>query len=1455
MVEEAVYFGVQAAFNQASPLQPDAGSSKATAQTAIDELAMDAAVEPEMGPTLGTTVEVPPTTDATEPMRAPSVVWTSWDAPIYDSVAKLLTFVACFSLPIASVPQVARAAPALPLLSLPPTPRDAPDERDHARDVATSRLAGNLVRSWLHAAIYEPKSARIETVVDAAVDKEVERLSHLEATPSDVKTVLNLNTDASTEAVRSIATQHVHAWVTDAALSVATTTVATIAHATVASQHVPASDAAKAVAGGAGMPKGSFATLQYLDDVASLAATVAQSCIDAACRVLCAPLPSVAKYSDEPEPEACATESTPFTETKAEISGTCPTALAATRAVDAWVQAALVTCSAATQPGKGSCKTPSMNADERADADPMPTKPCIADVDDLVSVARQFARAATFDAVAMLAAGLPSPSLATNTKSKETLVVAAGTATDAASVTQANNHLTITEIQLDALRLDMASQLVHSWTDAVVRAMTTQRDSALTSIVGIETASEQPPVVSVVDPPGLDACPSLPPMDEDDSMRSQVAVSILAGHLVRAWLSEMMEEVAWFTCRSHEHDATTAATLEDVPSSSLNNVASSPQPEETVDAPTPLSALATIDASEVDALDMAAHDEEVAVAFVASRLVRVWLYETCDVIAERTLASTAAYLAPLEVCDDDAPVAVLQSSEDKPPEGGLVNVAVSVLAGQVVRGWLYETMDEVAQQISARRTERLTVATDVIVTPTPSSAAATAKEDCRAADEPLSDDEAQNDDLVNVTVSILAGQLVRVWLFETMDKVVQFSARRHEHAADAAACAVAEAPTPPVVGDDARPTLSVTPVVVDEAETSDDTSVAASILAGVLVSAWVYEAMDNIIVQRSAKLSEPQTKKPQDELSRLSTETEMAAIEVPPSSVKTADMESDDISDACRIVATSVMAGRLVRIWVYDVMDNIVQRATQQLASPHDVVDDAPLASFVAVSMRENPDDNSSEESQDGTVAMSILAGQLVRAWTYTVMDEIVQLTARRHELTAGATSSAIADTVIAETTNIMNETLQRVPSKVEEARAIEPSASEMDEINRAVVASMLSGQLVRGWLYEASVSCVAKQLVLNASATPPSLIDVVDALPVVRTHPTQGLYANVASHFGFAAWQAVLPLTASADNLSGIDDGRDSEAPPSMPLDDALAGAAPVDGVPSMSELQRLPVDVFEPLPASKLPDVVKTTPTAPLWRVDSELSLPIDDAIAASLVAGQLVRVWLHEAVSSVATSACEPSQSTSLIDDASAVSVNENAPLTAKRPDTPESHEASSSSAVDPTLCALLSRHLLSAWLTESMEVTAADAVHAAKVVSATYDQAQGDSPPVVPSVALPASVPVPPAPPATVTTPHTALVKTEQTVATTLVHQWLVDALAKVAVDDATLESSDSEATTSYVSSSDSRSSLSSYSSASTSSYGSSSLSSSKTSSVSDLHASSITSSATSLSQLDPLDDAS
>ena len=714
-------------------------------------------------------------------------------------------------------------------------------------------------------------------------------------------------------------------------------------------------------------------------------------------------------------------------------------------------------------------------------------------------------------------------------------------------------------------------------------------------------------------------------------------------------------------------------------------------------------------------------------------------------------------------------------SDDETQNDDLVNVTVSVMAGQLARAWVYETMNEVVQ-FSARRHEHAADASSCaeMVALSPKVSVHVEPERC---------------DDTSVAISILAGQLVRAWLYETMDEVVQFSARRHEHTADASACAVTEAPAPLVVVDDAPPTLSVAPVVVADAEleTSDDTIVAVSILAGQLVNAWVYETMGNIIVQRSGEPSESmdnivQQSTPQHELetheSQGVLQPSLTTDEVLPSNDGTADVESfaNDINDASRIVATSVMAGQLVRVWVYDVMDNIVQRSTQQLASPHDVVDDAPLVAIDAPSTGDNLDDNSSEESRDDTVAMSILAGQLVRAWTYDVMDEIVQLTARRHEHAMDATSCAVADTVMADT--VMADTVvanaettdaqtadaedailemidattktasvpsAKVEAPSEEAITAAPSASEMDEINRAVVASVLSGQLVRAWLYTASLSSVAKRLVTDISATPPSFIDPVDASPVAWTQPSQGLYANVARHFHFAVWQPILPLAASADNLSAIADDRDRGATLAMPLDDTVVSEAHVDVVPSISELQRLPVDVSEPLPASELPDVVETLPTVPLWRVDTELSLPIDDAVVASLIAGQLVRGWLHEAVSSVAASACKPSHSTSLIGDAPAVSANENASLIAPRLDTSESHEVSSFYADDPTLCALLSRHLLSAWLTEAMEVTAADAVCADKEISAAFDQAQADSPPVVPSVALPASIPVPPGTP--------------------------------------------------------------------------------------------------------------
>ncbi|KDO17582.1 hypothetical protein SPRG_17031 [Saprolegnia parasitica CBS 223.65] len=1347
MVDVALSHGMQAALDHAATSPPDAESYGAALVAAMHDLTavesvarcLESARETLPEPTLATAIDAPSIVESTVKVAAPSVVWTSWDAPMYDSVANLLSFVAWFSLPIASVPQVARAAPAMPALSLPPTARDEPDEWDHDRDMATSRLAGNLVRSWLHAAVYEPQSAIASSVVDDCMPLDTSSHAGIcDAGPWDVIAVLSppvTSTDTWAEAATTIAAQNVRVRLTDAALSAATTTMATTTPDTVTSSEL-AINVSKAKASDAGISE------RYLDDVASLAATVAQSCIDAACHVICAKALYSTASNDEPEPEAC--ESTACMDAKVELTKMMrPTALVATRAVDAWMHAALMTSSAAIRTDKSSYV---LKTTSKVGTDMTPTTSCVADVNGLASVARQYARAATSDAIAVLAAGLSSPSVSIDIKAIDvaptaTLVSAIGVA----SATRDDPDLTLCESGLDSCLRDMATQLVQAWTEAAVRAMIEQHESTAEAL-------ETP------DPPCLDDCQpidAVPLMEEEeDSMCSQVAASILAGHLVRAWIADTIAEVAWFTSRPHEHDAAVASLTNATPSSLLEKataLASAPE---------------TIDASE-----MAAHDNEVAVTFLAGRLVRAWLYETCGVIAERALACTAASLAPLDVCDNSDSVVVLPAE--------------------------------------------------------------------------LSEAETTKDDIVDVAASVLAGQLVRAWLYETMNEVVQFSARRHEHAADASACTVTEAPASPVVVDDPPPTLSMAPVIIDgaELETSDDSMVTVSILAGQLANAWVYETMDNILTQRSAEQNELKTNKSQSELQPSRAMDE----ELSPSSENTSAVEplADDISDASLVVAVSILAGQLVRMWVYDVMDSIVQRSTQQLASALNVVDDAPLVAIDLVSA----DDKASDEPRDDTVAASILAGRLVRAWTYDVIKEIAQLTARRHE---HATSCADAETVISaivitesktadaetvdtETADAVDATHERVAATTdtaglpstnvqlippEEVEILEPSACELAESNRAVAASMLSGQLVRGWLHEASLSCVTQLLVTDASAALPSLTDHVAALTAPWTQPTHGLYVEVAEHFEAASWRPVPAFTTSAGH-----------------------SPAAVE-VPSMSELQRLPMDVVAPLPASELPDLVETMPKVPLWRVNTELSLSIDDAITASRIAGQLVRVWLHDAVSSVAATTCKPSRSILLVEGASVVSPNEN---TTRLPARPDTSKQVSSSAVDPTLCALLSRHLLSTWLTDAMERTAAKSVCVQKEIPAAYDQAQADPPPDVLSVALPASVPVPPAPPVLVVTSHTALVTIEQAVATTLVHQWLVGAVAK-AVDDAALESSDSETATSYVSSSDSRSSLSSYSSESTSSYGSSSLSSSKASSVSDLHASSA-------SSLSPLDEAS
>ncbi|KDO19455.1 hypothetical protein SPRG_15360 [Saprolegnia parasitica CBS 223.65] len=624
------------------------------------------------------------------------------------------------------------------------------------------------------------------------------------------------------------------------------------------------------------------------------------------------------------------------------------------------------------------------------------------------------------------------------------------------------------------LTLDMASQLVHAWTEAAVRAMTTHRDSAVTS-VAIETVAPAP-VVTVIDSPCLDNCPPINasiqtvPMteEEEDSMCSQVATSILAGHLVRAWIADTIAEVAWFTSRPHEHDAAVPSLNNATPSSLLEKAAALASAPETI-----------------DASEMATHDNEVAVAFLAGRLVRTWVYETCGVIAERALACTAASLAPLDVCDEIDSVVVwpAEISKDETPQDDMVDVAASVLVAQLVRAWLYETMNGVAQQLSARHFEPSAVAPDCVVASTSLSVAATTLESPLALEVPISDDETTDDDIVDVAASVLAGQLVRAWLYETMHEVVQFSARRHEHAADASACAVTEAPASPVVVDDAPPTFSMAPVIIDgaELETSDDSMVTVSILAAQLVNAWVYETMDNCITQRSAEQLELKTSNSLSELqpSRRTTDEELS-----PGSDGTSAVEplADDISDASLVVAVSILAGQLVRMWVYDVMDSIVQRSIQQLASALNVADDAPLVAIDAVSA----DGKASDEPRDDTVAASIFAGQLVRAWTYDVINEIAQVTARRHEhapscadaetvvssIVITETETADAETADTETSDAVDVTREQVAVTTntagllstnvqeppEEAEILEPSASEMDEINRTVAASMLSG-------------------------------------------------------------------------------------------------------------------------------------------------------------------------------------------------------------------------------------------------------------------------------------------------------------------------------------------------------------------------------------------------------------
>ncbi|RQM25771.1 hypothetical protein B5M09_005505 [Aphanomyces astaci] len=349
---------------------------------------------------------------------------------------------------------------------------------------------------------------------------------------------------------------------------------------------------------------------------------------------------------------------------------------------------------------------------------------------------------------------------------------------------------------------------------------------------------------------------------EADSQLS-VAASVLAAQLVQAWIVETLQRVVRFTTRPHEHPM---VPIRDRATAECHVITSLLDPLTAIHSSSPSNPMAFDDGDVWN----------VQVSSVAP-LVKAWLFQGMLNAVESLISSSssvvfidqgllrhdvsdATILRPPILYFDQATARRPESSLSDPeldgqaPVGG--SVEVSLLTAQLVRGWIYFTLDDVVRFSTFRQHHDAQAATsyDVSSSPPPDTP-----------NELVSTMHAQPDDSVTATldledgredergvaVSFVAGQLVRLWLYETMDAIVRFSCHHDQTAPVStppaihfveAGCFI-DAVTPPVVSPESGAFVSTH----RDHDEEHDVSLEVVLVANLLVRAWTSDAVLNIV--------------------------------------------------------------------------------------------------------------------------------------------------------------------------------------------------------------------------------------------------------------------------------------------------------------------------------------------------------------------------------------------------------------------------------------------------------------------------------------------------------------------------------------------------------------------------------------------------------------------------------
>ncbi|KAF0698261.1 Aste57867_11118 [Aphanomyces stellatus] len=389
-----------------------------------------------------------------------------------------------------------------------------------------------------------------------------------------------------------------------------------------------------------------------------------------------------------------------------------------------------------------------------------------------------------------------------------------------------------------------------------------------------------------------------------------------------------------------------------------------------------------------------------AVALLAKQLVQFWIYETLETVSrfsaqphehhDFAFAPPPSEDASNHVDDDDVIVGEARPTDailSAQPNGtfdaldveGNASVVAAMLAKQLVQGWIYGTIDTLMQQANEPlpppakcpvhdTMDTILVDKDVSVD---SEQALVARPAVHISPSPPLEtlsDKCETNTLCLLS-SMLAKQLVQMWLYETMGTISMGS-----NSDPSFCCSPKPATTIPPSQHESHDSefdwmQGKEATIASHYGTSNDKAnddniggdaashpnplcLVTSKLAHQLVQSWIYGTLDDAIQRRTTRLAEEAAVRLVERaptlthLSSLTDKSDEDGLVTCPAPTNDASVgvtargdDKADVMEQSHCVASAMLAKQLVQVWLYEAMDTIVVQSFAKLSSVRAPID------------------------------------------------------------------------------------------------------------------------------------------------------------------------------------------------------------------------------------------------------------------------------------------------------------------------------------------------------------------------------------------------------------------------------------------------------------------------------------------------------------------------------------